>query len=96
MFERIKNSWELAKASWAVLRADKELIVFPLVSAIGVVLVTAAFVIPSVLTGLFAAVSQDAPGSKVTAGVIAFAFYVVVYTVIFFCNTALVPCNTRF
>jgi hypothetical protein len=34
MFRRISGSWELAKASAAVLAADKALIVFPNVSAI--------------------------------------------------------------
>jgi len=90
MFERISNSWALAKASWNVLRADKELIVFPLVSLIGVVLVTITFVVPSMLTGLFNGVMAGDHASKVTGGILAFAFYVVLYTVIFYCNTALV------
>lgn len=90
MFERIANSWALAKASWKVLLADKELIVFPIVSIIGVILVTATFVVPTILTGLFTGISAGEQASKVIGGVLAFAFYVVVYTVIFYCNTALV------
>ena len=46
MFTRISNSWQLVKASAAVLRADKELIIFPIVSMIGVLIVTATFAAP--------------------------------------------------
>lgn len=90
MFDRIKNSWALVKASWSVLLADKELIVFPIVSIIGVILVTATFVVPSILTGLFNTIAAGDQAGKILGGVLAFAFYVVVYTVIFYCNTALV------
>ena len=38
MFAKLKNSWALIKASAAVLRADKELIIFPIVSGIGVLI----------------------------------------------------------
>jgi hypothetical protein len=88
MFQRIANSWELIKASAAVLRADKELIVFPLVSAIGVLIVTAAFALPTVFAGLIDSVL--AGEAQVLGVVVAFLFYLVQYFVIFFANTALV------
>lgn len=90
MFERISGSWALVKASWNVLRADKELIVFPIVSMVGAILVTLTFVVPTILGGVFANVSSGEQGAKIIAGLIAFLFYVVLYTVIFYCNTALV------
>lgn len=90
MLERISNGWALVKASWNVLRADKELIVFPIVSMIGAILVTITFIVPSILGGLFAGVAAGEQASRVMAGVLAFLFYVVLYTVIFYCNTALV------
>ena len=45
MFERLANSWRLTKASARVLSADKELVVFPLVSAATLLLVTGAWCI---------------------------------------------------
>ncbi|MFQ5593751.1 MAG: DUF6159 family protein [Anaerolineae bacterium] len=88
MFTRITNSWELVKASAAVLRADKELIVFPIVSSIGVLIVTATFAVPMLLAGVFD--SLLAGESRVLGTVVAFLFYVVQYLVIFFANSALV------
>ena len=35
MFDRISNSFALARSSWQVLRTDKQLIVFPILSGIG-------------------------------------------------------------
>lgn len=88
MFQRIKNSWELVKASMAVLRSDKELIVFPILSAIAMIIVSLAFIVPVFFAGLFDAVV--AGESRVLGAVVAFLFYLVQYTVIFFANAALV------
>jgi hypothetical protein len=88
MFQRISNSWELVKASAAVLRADKELVIFPIISAIAVLIVTASFVVPTILAGLVDSVI--AGKASVLGVVVAFLFYLVQYFVIFFFNSALV------
>jgi len=88
MFTRISNSWQLVKASAAVLRADKELIIFPIVSSIGVIIVTLTFALPMFLAGLFDAAFFGQ--NQVLGLLIAFLFYLVHYFVIFFANSALV------
>ena len=90
MFDKLSNSWELVKASAAVLKADTELLVFPVISAVLSILVVVTFFVPAFLTG-FLAPGGDSVASF-SAGTYAFAllFYVVQYFVIFFCNTALV------
>ena len=85
MFRRLSNSWELTKASAQVLSADKELLVFPLISALGLVLVSAGFIAPMVVVAEKGKSLEGPLGILVT-----FAFYVVSYFVIFFCNSALV------
>ena len=50
---RIRRSWVLVKASWAVLRADKELALFPIVSGICVAIAIA------IITGGFMLVTGD-------------------------------------
>ena len=47
MFERFSRSWGLIKASASVLSKDKELLVFPLLSAVCTLIVAAAFVLPA-------------------------------------------------
>jgi hypothetical protein len=88
MFSKVKNSWELIKASFGVLRADKELVIFPIVSAIGVLIVTASFALPMVAAGLFDSLFEGR--AQVFGFIVGFLFYIVQYFVIIFANTALV------
>ena len=85
---KLRNSWALIKASAGVLRADKELIVFPIISAIGVLIVTLTFAFPMMLAGMFD--SLLAGKSRAFGFIVGFAFYVIQYTVIIFANSALV------
>lgn len=82
------NSWALVKASAAVLRMDKELMVFPVLSGIATVLIVASFLVPVIAVGGLQSLS-DGQGSYL-AYAVAFLFYLVQYTVVFFFNAALV------
>src|SRR5690606_12496005 len=94
MFDRISNGWSLAMQSWEVLKLDKELLLFPLISGFSCLMVLASFVIPLYSTRYFEAVMSD--GGQITqdpvAWVTLFAFYFVNYFVIVFFNTALISC----
>lgn len=93
MFRSFSNSWELIKASYKVLRADRELLVFPFVSMVGLIIVTLIFSIPLFLSGLFDTYTpgNELSNSQTTFGwVLLFLFYVVTYTIIIFSNVALV------
>jgi hypothetical protein len=79
----------LTQASWAVLRADKELIVFPIVSAIAAAFVALLFAVPLWISGYFDRIEENGV-SNVASYAALFAFYLVLYTVINFCNAALV------
>ena len=84
MFAKFSRSWELVKASAGVLRSDKELLVFPVISGIAALFVLASFVIPIVSLKLFEG------GTGPLGYVIGFLFYLCQYFVIFFFNSALV------
>ena len=84
MFAKFSRSWELVKASAAVLRSDKELLVFPVVSGIATLIVLATFAVPVFAFKLFA---NGAGPINIAVG---FVFYLCQYFVIFFFNSALV------
>jgi hypothetical protein len=84
MFDRIRRSFDLVRASAQVLRQDNYLLLFPLVSAAAWLLVVAAFALP-----VFGLGSVDGIGNGGLLS-IGFLFYVVQYFVIFYFNTALV------
>jgi len=94
MFERFRRSWELVKASYGVLRSDKELIIFPIISFFGVILVSIAFAIPMIGTGILDSATRNGASNASPFGIvhviILFLFYVVMYTVIIFSQTALI------
>jgi hypothetical protein len=90
MFDRLSRSWHLVKASAAVLSADKELLVFPLVSGLASLLVLATFAVPALLAGVVDQAIGGDEGARVLGGIVAFLFYVVQYSVVIFFNTALV------
>lgn len=89
---RFSRSWELIKASARVLAADKELLVFPIVSAIASVFVTLTFAVPLFLSGGFTLSAES--NFPAIYYVVLFLFYIVQYFVIFFANTALVGAAT--
>ncbi len=84
MFEKLSRSWELVKASASVLRSDKELMLFPIVSGLATLLVMATFVIPMFALRIFE------HGVGVFGAVWGFLFYFCQYSVIIFFNCALV------
>ncbi len=84
MLAKIGNGWSLIKASASVLRQDKELLLFPVLSGTALVVVSLSFALPFFFVGNLAA------GASVGAYVVGFAFYLVQYFVIIFFNAALV------
>jgi len=89
MFESIGRSVALIKASWEVLRKDKELLLFPVLSGIICIIITASFLIPAVLMGVGLDTNhQSSP--LVYVGI--FLFYLVTYFVVIFFNAGLVAC----
>lgn len=88
MFEKFSRSWGLVKASASVLRADKELMLFPILSSLATLLVMATFVLPVFALKLFD------NGFNVVGAVLGFAFYFCQYSVIVFFNSALVAAAT--
>lgn len=86
--ERIKRSWELVKASWEVLKQDKELILFPIISAVIMFFVTLTFLIPTLLGNILDGIFAN--GMPIFGYIVLFLFYLVQYTVVYFNSTALV------
>ena len=85
---RFARSWALVKLCWRVLQQDKELVVFPIISTIGVLVVTMSFVVPGFFTGFWQDISDNGVG--VGFWVLVALFYLVEYLVIIFFNAALV------
>ena len=88
MLDAIKRSFQLFKLCLRVLAADKELVLFPVFSSIGVMVVILTFL--GVGIGIGALDRIGASGLGFIDIVIALAFYILAYFVIIFFNSALV------
>jgi Family of unknown function (DUF6159) len=89
MASRFSRSLDLARASWSVVRADKELMLLPVMSVIALLVVIGSFAVPVAVLGGWgdgAVSAEPGPGSWL-AGLV---FYVLAYFIGLFFNTALV------
>jgi hypothetical protein len=89
---KMKNGLELSKQSWRALRANRQLLIFPLISMIGLIIITALFLIPqATLLGLTGATSgATSEYTWILFLVVLFVFYLVANFLVIFSNTALV------
>jgi len=99
MFATLSQSWEFAKLSYGMVLRHRQLLIFPILSTLAGLIVTASFLLPlwgmGMLEQLTATAAEE--GEATTAGqmftlVIAFLFYFCQYFVIVFFNCALIAC----
>ncbi len=90
MAGKFARSWDLIKASAAILRADKVLMVFPLFSAIASAIVGISFLLPIASLAIHDGPRTEGHPMTPMFYVFLFTFYLVQYFVIIFFNTALV------
>jgi hypothetical protein len=90
-FNRLSNGWKIGMASFKVIRENKQLLAFPIISSIALVIVSASF-----LGGGFLLFGQDIDSfdGSITfeQGALLFIFYFVNYFIIIFFNMALIHC----
>src|SRR3954447_22250939 len=96
-FDRLSTGWTAAKACLEVLRRDKKLVLFPLLSGLSCLVVLASFAIPLAIAkpaflGAFFDEEANVHQTPVWFWLVLFAFYFVNYFVIYFFNSALVYC----
>jgi hypothetical protein len=96
MFSKVSYTWQLMGASWQVLKQDRKMLIFPLLSFVCCVAVLASFALPIILTD-----SWHPPGGEATAGAqvayygVLFLFYLCTYFVVTFFNAALIACAVK-
>jgi hypothetical protein len=93
---KFSRSWELAKQSFAIIRSDKQLMLFPVISAVACLIVTAVIATGGTLLMLPSITSAAASGERFNPNqspvflLGMFTLYVANYFVMVFFNVALV------
>lgn len=92
IFEKLSNGWTLSMNSLKVLKANKQLIIFPILSGVSMILIIGSFVV-----GMMASADWDIgylhDQGKVFNYIAGFLFYVVNYFIVAFFNIALIDCT---
>jgi hypothetical protein len=87
MFERFSRSWMLIKASGAILRQDKAMLIFPLCAFLSTGVLIASFIAPLIYIKASHFANHVVLISWLVFG---FLFYLSQYFVVVFCNAALI------
>lgn len=93
-FDRLSNGWTITKSSFAILKANKQLLIFPILSGAAMLLIIASIVLP-----IFAYAGWDADNininfeNEAVPYLFTFLFYLVNYFVVVFFNMALIHCT---
>ncbi|MEY3230082.1 MAG: hypothetical protein RL689_169 [Planctomycetota bacterium] len=96
MFDRFRRSWVLVKQSWGILRVEKGLVLFPILSAAASLAVLASFAVPIVTSIDWETLSRE--DQKVEDQLqpwhyaAMFGFYLVSFFITTFFNTGLIAC----
>ena len=89
---KFTRSWYLMVASWNVLKQERSLVVFPILSGICTALVVASFWVPLFNTQTLNALQRHGGHDTVAAYTLLFLFYFCSYLVTIFFNSALIAC----
>lgn len=87
------RSWRLVKASLGVIRADKELLLFPLISGAALLAVGLLSLLPLLAAGIGDAAlrgGEISQGQGILTAIVVFVMYLINYTIIIYFNTGLV------
>jgi len=91
-FDRLSNGWKISMNSFKILKANKQLIIFPVLSGISLLLLIGSF-----FTAIYAASGWNFDNLNGTSPVInylvMFLFYIVNYFIVVFFNMALIHCT---
>ena len=88
---KISRSWSLIKASWSVMRQDREILIFPLLSGLSSMLIMASFMLFLFKTGQVEMMDETRQPSLQSYGFL-FVFYLVNYFSMTFFSVALIAC----
>ena len=92
MFESVSRSFALVRHSWAVLKKDKEILIFPVLSGLCSMAAAASFIIPVALLAMHQQSQEPEHQSRILWYVLTFVFYLVSYFITIFFNVGVMTC----
>ena len=96
-FNRLTNGWTIAQNSFKVLKANRQLMLFPILSGVSLTLIMASFLLSALgIAGWDFNNLDIAHDNKALQYGIIFLYYIINYFVVVFFNMALIHCTTLY
>lgn len=92
-FERLSNGWKISMNSFKVLKENKQLIIFPVLSGISLLMVMGSFAVAVLAAAGWNPDNITESNDTVTNYLLLLVFYVVNYFIMVFFNMALIHCT---
>jgi len=93
-FDRLSNGWSISMNSFKVLKENKSLVIFPLLSTLSLILIMGSFVVAILASnGWDFDKIEPRQGSYFIYFMVTLLFYIVNYFVVVFFNMALIHCT---
>ena len=95
IIDRFSNGWNIASNSWAVLKENRKLILFPILSGLSMLAVILSFVVIALASvgWDFEAFDNIQDRGNIVHYLFVFGYYLINYFIIVFFNTALIHCT---
>ncbi|HLX91768.1 MAG TPA: DUF6159 family protein [Puia sp.] len=91
-FEKLSNGWRISLYSFSVLRENKSLIIFPILSAVSMILIFGSVITAVLASNGWTAANFDV-NNRTLDYILVFLFYLVNYFIVVFFNMALIHCT---
>lgn len=95
IFTRLSNGWQISLNSLKVLKANKQLIIFPILSGLSILMLIGSFVLV-ILAGAGWDSDNVARPNSIESYSVIFLFYIINYFILVYFNTALIHCTTLY
>jgi hypothetical protein len=92
--DTFSRSWELTKQSFSIIKADKEILIFPVLASIFSIIFFVLMALPFVMTGVMQQMGFDKLG-ELAYYIVVFIFYFGVSFIATFFNVAVVYCAKK-
>lgn len=96
LVSRLSNGWKISMQSFKVLKENKQLIIFPILSGASMIVLTASFLVAAVLASTAVSNSFDSINNRFYYYLLLFGFYLVNYFIVVFFNVALMHCVRKY
>jgi hypothetical protein len=95
LFNRLSKGWQISMNSFKVLKENRQLIVFPILSGLSLIMLLSSFIV-LILAGAGWDVDSISKPNTTGSYALIFLYYIINYFIVVYFNTALIHCTSLY